>query len=70
MMARVVARMKHVGGDRYLKPKMFERWLQYVHMRKLLRYLLRNIENKLKPVKADLSIAFNRWKFGMGNKTK
>ena len=34
-------------------------------MRKLLRYLLRNLENKLKPVKADLSIAFNRWKYSM-----
>jgi len=33
-----------------------------VHMRKLLRYILRNIENKISPVKADLSIAFNRWK--------
>ena len=33
-----------------------------MHMRKLLRYILRNIENKLSPVKADLSIAFNRWK--------
>jgi len=27
--------------------------------------LLRNLENKLKPVKADLSIAFNRWKYRM-----
>lgn len=32
-------------------------------MRKLLRYILRNIENKLQPLKADLSVAFNRWKF-------
>ena len=37
-------------------------------MRKLLRYLLRNLENKLKPVKADLSIAFNRWKYRMTTK--
>lgn len=42
---------------------MFDRWRFYVKMRKLVRYLLRNIENKLKPIKADLSIAFNRWKY-------
>jgi len=34
-----------------------------VKMRKLLTYILRNMCNKLQPVKADLSIAFNRWKF-------
>lgn len=36
-------------------------------MRKLLRYILRNMENKLKSVTADMSIAFNRWKFTQGN---
>lgn len=45
---------------------MFDRWKTYVKMRKLLRYILRNMENKLKPVNADLSIAFNRWKFAQG----
>jgi hypothetical protein len=65
LMAKTIARLRHVDGDTYLKPKMFDRWRQFVHMRKLLRYILRNMENKLKPVKADLSIAFNRWKFRM-----
>ena len=46
---------------------MFDRWKEYVKMRKLLRYILRNMENKLKPVTADMSIAFNRWKFAQGN---
>jgi hypothetical protein len=46
---------------------MFDRWKAYVKMRKLLRYILRNMENKLKPVTADMSIAFNRWKFTQGN---
>jgi len=41
-----------------------------VHMRKLLRYILRNIENKLNPVRADLSIAFNRWKYRIVQKNE
>lgn len=45
---------------------MFDRWKTYVKMRKLLHYILRNMENKLKPVNADMSIAFNRWKFAQG----
>ena len=39
-------------------------------MRKLLRYILRNIENKLQPLKADLSVAFNRWKFRIQQKNE
>jgi hypothetical protein len=39
-------------------------------MRKLLRYILRNIENKLNPVRADLSIAFNRWKYRIVQKNE
>lgn len=27
-----------------------------------MKFLLKNVENRLHPVKADLSIAFNRWK--------
>ena len=41
-----------------------------MHMRKLLRYILRNIENKLNPVRADLSIAFNRWKYRIVQKNE
>lgn len=63
LISKTIARFNHVTGDSYLIPKMFGRWRQFVQMRKLLRYILRNIENKLQPVKADLSVAFNRWKF-------
>lgn len=57
--------MKHftVLNDNYLKPRMFDRWKKYVKIRKLIRYLLNNMENRLCPNKADLSIAFNRWKY-------
>ena len=68
LIRKTIARMRHVAGDSYLKPKMFDRWRQFVNMRKLLRYILRNLENKLKPVRADLSIAFNRWKLRSNQK--
>lgn len=50
-------------GDLYLKPKMFDRWRMFVKQRKLIGYLLSNMENKLQPEKVDLSVAFNRWKY-------
>jgi len=34
----------------------------FIKIRKLVAYLIRNMENKLHPTKADLSIAFNRWR--------
>ena len=41
-LARGLARIKHATrkGDAYLKPKMFDRWRQYVKQRKLIGYLL------------------------------
>ena len=65
MLARSIARMRHYTkqGDLYLKPKMFDRWRMYVKIRKLVRHVLANMEAKLHPTKADLSIAFNRWKY-------
>jgi hypothetical protein len=42
---------------------MFDRWRFYVKQRKLMTYLLRNLENRLQSTKCDLSIAFNRWKY-------
>ncbi len=42
---------------------MFDRWRLFVKQRKLIKYLLRNMENRLQSTKCDMSIAFNRWKF-------
>lgn len=65
LLQRSIARMRHYTTDKdlYLKPKMFDRWRMFVKQRKLVAYLLRNMENKLQPLKVDLSVAFNRWKF-------
>jgi hypothetical protein len=48
-MLRAVARIKHntLKDDKYLKPKMFDRWKMWVKIRKLVRYILQNTENKL-----------------------
>lgn len=64
LLRRSVARMNHYTEreELYLKPKMFDRWCLYIKMKRLVRYLLKNMENKLVPVKSDLGIAFNRWK--------
>lgn len=64
-LARTITRMQHYDskdGDKYLKPKMFDRWKLFTRVRKLIRYLLNNMENRMQPVKADLSVAFIRWK--------
>ena len=64
-MKRVIARMRHFtqDDDLYLKPKMFDRWRMFVKIRKCVRNILNNMAAKLKPRTADLSIAFNRWKY-------
>ena len=43
-------------------PKMFDKWRQYVHMRKLFRYWLGFVEKREQLVKSDLHQAFDRWK--------
>ena len=42
LMSRAIARIKHnsVKDDKYLKPKMFDRWKMWVKIRKLVRYIL------------------------------
>jgi hypothetical protein len=64
LLSRSVARMRHFtkDQDQYLKPKMFDRWRKFVQIRKLIRYLLNNIENSLHVKRADLHQAFRRWK--------
>ena len=42
LMSRAIARIKHnsVKDDKYLKPKMFDRWKMWVKIRKLVRFIL------------------------------
>ena len=50
-LARSVARIKHQdgkrqGGDLWLKPVAFDRWVYWVKMRKLTRHWLQYLENR------------------------
>lgn len=49
---------------------MFDRWRQFVKLRKLVGWILRNMENRLQPRKADLSYHFNKWKYHAGESKK
>lgn len=60
---RVISYLQHQSKPRNLKPRVFNRWIEYFQLRKHVNYNLRQIINKLQPVKCDLSYAFNRWKF-------
>ena len=42
---------------------MFDRWRHYVAMRKIVRHWLDFIGNKQHHVRADLTNAFNKWKY-------
>lgn len=57
--------MKHYTeeNDAYLIPKMFDRWRYFIKMRKLVGFILNNMQNRLHAGKADMSYAFNRWKY-------
>ena len=73
LIARAVARWKCANvdeDDSYLLPKMFDRWREFVRLRKLVGWILSNMENRLQPTKADMSYAFNKWKYGTGNSKK
>jgi len=54
--------MQHYNEDLYVKPKAFDRWRQYVNMRKLFRYWLEYINNRSEYIKSDMAVAFDRWK--------
>ena len=69
LLAKSVARWKHWNGtDDYLKPKMFDRWRQYVKMRKIVKHWLDFLTNRQQHQKADLSYAFNKWKHHFSDK--
>lgn len=63
--AKVIGRWKHYtyDGDKYLIPKMFERWRQWIQLRKIVKTWLDFIGNKQNHVKADMQHAFNKWKY-------
>jgi len=44
-----------------LKPKMFDRWREFVHTRKLFKYWLNFVSKRANLIKSDLHYAFDKW---------
>jgi hypothetical protein len=61
-MLKAICRLKHNNPDLYTKPKMFDRWRMYVHMRKLYRYWLSYAAKRRQHITSDLAKYFDRWK--------
>jgi hypothetical protein len=58
--------MKHYNEELYVVPKMFDRWRMYVKMRKMMLHWMHYIGNRQQPVRSDLAVAFDRWKYSHG----
>ena len=69
LLARSIGRWKHWNGtDDYLKPKMFDRWRNFVKMRKIVKHWLSFLDNRQDCKKADLSHSFLKWKHFFADK--
>ncbi len=62
LVLKTVRRMQHYNEELYLKPKVFDRLKQFVHMRKLFKYWLEFAEKRSQFTKCDLHYAFDKWK--------
>ena len=62
MLRRAVQRIRNYNEDGYLKAKVWDKWRAYLHMRKLFKYWLGFAEKRGEFLKADLHIAFDKWK--------
>ncbi len=54
--------MQHYNEELYPKPKAFDRWRQFVNLKKLFRYWLGYAAKRGEYVKSDLHYAFDKWK--------
>ena len=61
-MLKGLRRMQHYNEELYVMPKAFDRWRQYVHMKKLFRYWLNYTNQRTQYIKSDMAAAFNKWK--------
>lgn len=61
-MMNAVRRMQHFNEELNCKPTAFDRWRQYVHVRKLFKYWLGYVDQRETYVRSDLARFFNKWK--------
>lgn len=65
LMKKYLLRMKHFSDDdNKLLPIVWNRWREYVGIRKLIKYQFRMMANQTHNVKADLQRAFKKWRNG------
>lgn len=65
-MNKFLIRMKlkpSVSGKSPYLPYFFDRWKQYIALRKIFRETFRECWNRTNNVRADLQAAFNMWKY-------
>jgi len=62
LILKSVRRMQHYNEELYLKPKVFDRWKQFVHIRRLFKYWLGFAHKRGEFVKSDLYYAFDKWR--------
>ena len=70
---RSVRRMQHHADDdkdRSLLPKVFDRWVMFVKVRRAVNRIQNFIMYRLQPVKADVGSAFRRWKYDIRDGVK
>jgi hypothetical protein len=64
-MQKYMARMRmRLDPKKKVVPVIWNRWKQYVGIRKLVKYQIQQMENNCDNVKADLQRAFKLWKAG------
>lgn len=54
--------MRHYNKSDYVKPKMFDRWKLYVHVKRQFRFWLNFVEKRGQFIKSDLHSAFDKWR--------
>jgi hypothetical protein len=63
LMNKYLIRMRmRLDPKKKVVPVVWNRWKQYVGMRKLYKYHMQQMENNCHNVKADLQRAFKSWK--------
>lgn len=54
--------MKHFNDDKFVIPWCFDRWKEWIKMRKQFKYYLNFLNKRCSFKHSDLSWAFNKWK--------
>lgn len=61
-MEKTICRMFCYNDDLYILPWSFDRWREWVNMRKLYRYWLDYLNKRASMMISDKAHAFHKWK--------